>query len=111
MLTIRYENGRMKYSYQPKKSNNYINDSTLSLAPLPTIYHSEQNMFKRLKFRQWYSRKYQHVDDITDILLEAFKEFLETHPVYYVQFDEELFRQHMAYRLYMTSFSAYRDFP
>jgi hypothetical protein len=104
---MRIEKGRIKYSYQPKNNNN----AKLCLPPLPNIYYDETSQYKKMKLRHWYQKNYQHVDDITDILLEAFNSFLETRPVYHVQLDEQLFRQHMAYTLYKKSYSAYKHFP
>jgi hypothetical protein len=109
MLTIRLDNGRMKYSYQPKKYNT-LNDARLSLAPLPSLYYNETKL-KRLKLQKWYNKYYQYVDDITDILLEAFTTFLENHPIYHVSIDEDMLRYRMVHTLYKTSFSAFRNFP
>jgi hypothetical protein len=101
---MRFEKGRIKYSYQPKNNKN---DAILCLPPLP-VSHYEKRKFK---LHQWYKKNYQHVDDITDIILEAFRSFLETRPIYYVQLDEQLFREYMVYTLYNKSYNAYKDFP
>ncbi len=107
MLNMRLEKGRIKYSYTPKNNNSINYDVQLCLPPIPMVHYENTN---KIKFQRWYKKHYQHVDDITDIILEAFRLFLETRPIYYVQLDEQLFRQHMAYTLYSKSFNAYKNF-
>lgn len=113
MLTMRWKNGRIKYSFQPQNttlSQSSTKKEMLQLAPLPLVHFTDATN-QKIKSQQWYDKHYHHVDDIIDILLETFNNFLETHPVYQVQFDELHFRQVMIQTLYNTSFSAYKTFP
>ena len=111
MLNMRIEKGRIKYSFQSKKDSNAGNDANLCLTPLPIVYYEGTSPYKKVKLHHWYKKNYINIDDITDILLEAFQAFLETRPVYFVQLDEQLFRQHMVYTLYNNSFNSFKDFP
>ena len=111
MLNMRIEKGRIKYSFQSKRDNNGGKDAKLCITPLPIIYYEETPPNTKVKLHNWYKKNYKNIDDITDILLEAFQAFLETRPVYFVQLDEQLFRQHMAYTLYNNSFNSFKYFP
>jgi hypothetical protein len=110
---MRWKNGRIKYSYQPHNiisSQSSITKDMLQLAPLPYVHFTDATT-RKIKPQQWYNKHCHHVDNIIDILLEAFHAFLETHPIYQVQFNELHFRQVMVKSLYNTSFSAFKNFP
>lgn len=108
MLTMRWKNGRIKYSYQSQNTTS-TKKELLQVAPLPLVHFTDATN-QKIKPQQWFNKHYHDVDNIIDILLEAFNNFLETHPIYHVQFDELHFRQIMTQTLYNTSFSAYKNF-
>jgi hypothetical protein len=112
MLTMRWKNGRIKYSYEPQNTSTSqlsIVKDMLHLPPLPHAHFIDTTTQKK-KIQRWYNKHYHYVDDIIDILLEAFYAFLETRPIYQTQFNEMIFRQAMIETLYRSSFSAYKNF-
>ena len=109
---MRWKNGRIKYSYEPQNTSTSqlsIVKDMLHLPPLPHAHFIDATTQKK-KIQRWYNKHYHYVDDIIDILLEAFYAFLETRPIYQTQFNEMIFRQAMIETLYRSSFSAYKNF-
>jgi len=105
MLTMRWQNGRIKYSYQPKKQT-FEND-TIDVPPIP--YVSQPGSVKKISVGRWYHRHHPEVDNITDAYLQAFYIFQENNPAYHVYIDESMFRQYMADALYNSSHNALKN--
>jgi hypothetical protein len=110
---MRWHNGRIKYSYQPKKicyentqtNNEYYDNYENICLPIPRT----RSLVRKIPIQRFYKKYYRDVDNITDTYIKCFNRFLETHPAYQVYFDEEAFRYNMLNAIYKSSSNAYRN--
>ena len=101
---MRWDNGRIKYSYSSKKQSPISNLDILNVPPIPWV--AQSNHKKKYTIQAWYEKFYSEIELITNTYLIAFNRFLETHPFYKVTFDEHAFRCSLLYKLYATSYSS-----
>lgn len=108
MLHIRRQNHSIEYAFEPSQKEALPNNDKYNHIPLPhpTIHVND----RCVRMDKWYIANRILIDQVVEVYITRFQEFVSTHPKYTIHFDVNEFRSQLIKKLYYASESRKKNF-
>lgn len=106
MLHIKRQNNTIKYAFEPSNHEDDITHCGHILVPHPTIHVNSGCV----RMDKWYIANHDLIDQVIEVYVTRFQDFVSTHPKYIVHLDVIEFKRQLIKKLYKASESRKKNF-